>query len=201
MLPKEAAQMSDHGRVGVALGAHDGLGWKCHTTIEKWNVPDFHGNRAPYERVEVPGNLLTYGGADVLWGGILKKLSTSSTKFQYFDSTAHAAILVGDSSAAAVNTQTDLQASSGAAHRYVLNVDATYPKHTTGASTAANAQIQFKATFTSSQGNFAWHEWGVGNKKSQAKAYPGRLLNRKVTALGTKTSAGVWALTVTLTLS
>lgn len=200
-LREDRVRLGDDGGVGAGLRDGDHFGWKCHTTVEKYSVEDYHAGRPPSEVVEIPGNLLLYGGADVLWLGLRDGLSASSglknTKFN----NGNAAILVGDTNTAAASSQTDLLASSGATHRWCQGMDATFPTHTTGTGTSTASKMLFKATVTSGNGNFAWQEWGIGNKVSQAKAYPGRLLNRKVQNLGTKTSLGVWALTITLSES
>lgn len=198
----DAARLGDSQRVGVEAGAGDGVRWKCHTTVAKYRVDDFHAGRDPYEVHEEEGNLLMIGGADVMWLGITNGMSgTSGLKNTYFTRTLGAALLIGDTNTAAASSQTDLLASSGATHRWVQGVDSGFPTHTTGTAASTSTKILFKATVSSANANFAWAEWGVGNKVSQAKAYPGRLLNRKVQSLGTKTSAGVWALTVTLSLA
>jgi len=76
-------------------------------------------------------------------------------------------------------------------------MDATFPSHTDGTS-SGSASIQFKSTFGTSDANWAWAEWGVFNSPTAAT---GRMLNRKVESLGTKTSAASWAMTVTLSLA
>jgi hypothetical protein len=68
-------------------------------------------------------------------------------------------------------------------------MDATYP-------TRATNVLTFRSTFTTSDANFAWAEWAVFNASSS-----GTMLNRKVEALGTKTSAQTWQITVTLTVN
>ena len=99
---------------------------------------------------------------------------------------ANARIGVGDSSIAFAAGQTDLQAP---ANKLRKAMDATYPQR------AANV-LTFRATFGTAEANFAWNEWGVFNA-----AAAGQMLNRKVEALGTKTSAQTWQLTVNLTLN
>lgn len=99
---------------------------------------------------------------------------------------ANARIGVGDSSVAFAAAQTDLQAAS---NKFRRAMEATYPLR------AANV-ITFRALFGTSEANFAWNEWGVFNAASA-----GSMLNRKVEALGTKTSAQGWQLTVELTLN
>ena len=99
---------------------------------------------------------------------------------------ANARIGVGDSSIAFAAGQTDLQAP---ANKLRKAMDATYPQRATNV-------LTFRATFGTAEANFAWNEWGVFNA-----AAAGQMLNRKVEALGTKTSAQTWQLTVDLTLN
>lgn len=197
----DGVRLGEHARAGVGVRSDEPLKWKCRTTVEKYTVEDFHAGRGPSEVLDIDGNLLLYGGADVMWLGLKNGLSASTGLKNTYFTNANAAIGVGDSNTAAVATHVDLQASSGATHRYFMGMDATYPTHTTGAAASTSSKMLFKATYSSANGNFAWQEWGIGNRVSQAVAYSGRLLNRKVQSLGTKTSAGVWALTVTLSLA
>jgi hypothetical protein len=74
-------------------------------------------------------------------------------------------------------------------------MEATYPQHTDGV-TSANDSAIWKSQWGTSQGNQAWNEWGLFNASSA-----GRMLQRKVQAFGTKTSASIWTLTATLDLS
>lgn len=159
----------------------DGLNWKCDWTVEKYR----DGSDTPYEVVEEHGNLLMYGGASALWQRLI---GTGVTAF----SNAVTHLGVGDSTTAAVATQTDLQASS---NKFRKVMEATYPVHTDGTA-LANASIIFRSSFSTAQANFAWNEWAIFNDPTA-----GRMLNRKVSSLGTKTSADTWVLTVTLTVS
>lgn len=97
---------------------------------------------------------------------------------------ANTYIGVGDSATAFAAGQTDLQAST---NKFRKIMDATYPQ------VAANVST-YRATFGTSEANFAWQEWGVFNASSG-----GTMLSRKVESLGTKTSAQQWVFTVTLT--
>lgn len=92
---------------------------------------------------------------------------------------------VGDSTTAFAATQTDLQAASNKLRKAM---DATYPQ------VAANV-ITVRATFGTTDANFAWQEWGVFNASTA-----GTMFNRKVESLGTKTSAQTIQITGTLTL-
>lgn len=187
---KQAAVLRDRAAMAADLPMDDGAKWRV-----KWSVEKFRGDYAshaeallaedPLEVIEGEGNLLVYGGASALWERLI---GTSVTAFD--NTNAH--LGVGDSSTAAAATQTDLQA---ATNKLRKAMDATYPQHTDGTGAAGNAQIVYKSTFGSSDANFAWAEWATFNASSA-----GRMLNRKVEALGTKTT-GTWVLTVTLTLA
>lgn len=93
---------------------------------------------------------------------------------------------VGDSTTAHAFAQTDLQA---ATNKLRKAMDATYPQ-------VAGSALTFRATFGTSEANFAWQEWGVFNASAA-----GTMMNRKVESLGTKTSSQSWQLTVTVTTS
>lgn len=97
---------------------------------------------------------------------------------------ANARLGVGDSSAAFVDTQTDLQ---GTSVRKAM--EATFP------SRAANV-ITAKASFGLAEGNFAWEEWGYFNAGAA-----GTMLCRKVESLGTKPPTQTWILTATMTVN
>ncbi|MDP9828047.1 hypothetical protein J2S57_003796 [Kineosporia succinea] len=143
---------------------------------------------------EVDGNLLMYGGASVQWQTLIGNGSATADQALTYYSNARAAVGVGDSTTAAAATQTDLQA---ATNKTRVAMDATYPQHTDG-TVLASASIAFRATFGTAAANWAWQEWGIFNS---ATAATGRMLNRKVESLGTKTSASSWQLTLTLTLA
>ena len=98
---------------------------------------------------------------------------------------ANARIGVGDSSAVFGASQTDLQASTNKLRKAM---EAAYP-------TRAGNALTFRSIFGTSEGNFAWNEWGVFNAASA-----GTMLNRIVASLGTKTSAQSWQFTVTVTV-
>jgi len=191
--PDDAARLAAARDLGIPL-------WVGRATVEK-RQGDWSGDQIlagvapdPYEVVRGGLNLLMYGGASCLWE-LLEGLGTGTAGqlLTYFNN-ANAAIGVGDSSTGAVATQTDLQAASNKDRNAM---DATYPLHTDGTTSAA-ATVDYKATFGSSEANFAWAEWGVFNSPTAAT---GRMLNRKVEALGTKTSGTTWSISVSLTLA
>lgn len=99
---------------------------------------------------------------------------------------ANAHIGVGDSSTAFAVGQTDLQASTNKTRKAM---DSTYPS-------GGSNVIAFRATFGTSDANYAWNEWGVFNASSA-----GTMLSRKVESLGTKTNTQTWQFTATLTFT
>lgn len=183
-------------------GSHARAQWRAAICIEK-----FHGDYAtredaleaegsPYAVDEREGNLLLIGGVSCQWQTLIGNGSAVAGGALTYFNNANAAIAVGGgagATTAAANTQTDLQGAT----KTRKGMDATYPQHTDSASSAGALTITFRATFGAADGNHAWDEWGVANSPVLAT---GRLLNRKVEALGTK-AAGTWVFTVTVQIS
>lgn len=180
------------GGMADPTASHEPIRWRA-----QWTVDKYHGDIAgidvtapdaptPYESVEEEGNLLMYGGASALWDLLIGAGTVSA----YNATNAH--IGVGDDTTAASATQTDLQASS---NKVRAAQTTSFPAHTDGTTSAA-ASITFKSQFTTGEANFTWNEWAVFNSSTS-----GRMLNRKVSSLGTKTSADTWNFTVTFTLA
>jgi hypothetical protein len=153
----------------------------------------------PYEETDWLENLLTIGGASVQWQTLIG--NGGSGALQYYNN-ANAYLSVGDSSTAAADTQTELQA---ATNRVRKAMDATYPLHTDTTGTAGSKSIVFRSTYATGDANFAWNEWGLFNSAGTGgpPTTGGRMLNRAAGAglLGTKTSAATWVLTATLSLA
>jgi len=121
---------------------------------------------------------LTNAGRDVIAAMILGEATTDFNNANSF-------LGVGDSTTAFAATQTDLQA---ATNKLRKAMQATYPSRATNV-------LTFRSLFDTADANFAWEEWGTFNASSGPT-----MLNRKVEALGTKTSAQQWQLTITLTV-
>jgi hypothetical protein len=162
--------------------------WKCRYRLEKregdidaCSSPEerlaFLEAFGPYEVIEGEDNCLLNSGIDEMWDLIV---GDSANHF----SNAKAQIGVGDSSTAAAPTQTDLQAAT----------NKTYKGMETGYPTSTSQKATFKASFGASEANYTWNEWVVKQSDSA------KCLNRKVDALGTK-SSGTWTLEVSITLS
>lgn len=121
---------------------------------------------------------LTNAGRDLIAAALVGDAYTA------FDA-ANAHIGVGDSAVAFDAAHTDLQALTNKLRKAM---EAPYPTRVVNA-------LNFRSLFATTDANFAWNEWGVFNAASA-----GDMLNRKVEALGTKTAAQSWQLTVTLTV-
>jgi hypothetical protein len=146
---------------------------------------------------EAKGNLLTTVGLARITALITGGAGQAMTNAQMMAG-------VGDTGTAPAIGNTDLTAATGATHRYIQGVDATYP-------TVSNGVITAFSTFTASNGNFHWLEWawgiatgaltpGTGSWASIA-ATSAVMLNHANPDLGTKVSPAVWTLQATVTLS
>jgi len=114
---------------------------------------------------------LVMGDAQTIWG----PASSGSTP----------TLGVGDSTTAFAKAQTDLQA---ATNKFRKLKDSGYP-------TRSGSTVTVRATYATSEANYAWQEWGVFNA-----AAAGDMLQRKVESLGSKTSAQSWQFTVDLAI-
>lgn len=170
--------------------------WHCRTTVSQYRH-DINAYRAKYGKtagearffaeckpvrtVKRDGNLLLQEGVTSIWSLLIGGTETA------FDN-ANARIGVGDSTTAAADSDTGLQAATNVAYAVM---DTGYPQ--LGA--AADKKVIFRGTFGAAAANFAWAEWTVDNGAAAAKN-----LNRKVESLGTK-SGGTWMITVEISLS
>ncbi len=186
----ETPAVGERGAPALGLQVYDVPRWHAKAVAQ---LQDYRTGVLLEERVQ-DGNILVYGGASVLWEAFIGNGSTSTGSAKHFFNTK-CALGIGNSSAAAANTQKGLQGAS----KIFKIMSAGFPTHTTGSTIAAAAQVQFKSTFTTAQANFAWNEWCVANIATTAAVQ--RILNRKAGNLLTKTSAATASLTVTLTLS
>lgn len=126
---------------------------------------------------KMKGNLLLNTGIDEIWNLIV---GDSVNHFAF----ANCKIGVGNDNTAAQATDTDLVGGSTA----YVTMDATYP-------TSSSQAVNFRATFGSGVGTFAWEEFVIKQDTSSI------CLNRKVESKGTKSSGETWVITLTITLS
>jgi len=130
----------------------------------------------------IPGNLLLYEGAEIigeLIGGI-------GAETPYDNSNAR--IGVGNGTAVAVATQTNLQ---GGLTLY-KGMEVGFP----AIEGVNNEKLAFQSVFLDTEAEFAWEEFAVDNGAAANK-----LLNRKVQAQGTKTAGNEWTVKVVFTFS
>jgi hypothetical protein len=165
---------------------HEGAKWNVEWRVDKYEG-DFSSEQdildagiEAYETISGHGNMLVTNGQNLVLDALIGVAITAFTN-------ANARIGVGDSTTAAAAGQTDLQA---ATNKVRVAMDATYPNRT-------SQQLNFKSTFGSAVGNFAWQEWGIFNAASGATS----MLNRKVESLGTKSAGVSWVFTVVVTIS
>jgi hypothetical protein len=175
-------------RIAKAIGAEVGGLYKVRVTLDKYaeditpyrgREHEFYARFRPYETRKFERNALLNEGINAIWTLVCGGAGTAY-------SNANARIGVGDSDDEFDATDTDLQA---AVNKTYKAMDVGYPVYGT------DQKASFKASFGTDDANFAWKEWTVDNGSGA-----GKNLNRKVEALGTKTS-GTWALTVELSLS
>ena len=100
---------------------------------------------------------------------------------------SNARLGVGDSNAAESASQTGLQASTNKTYKAM---DTGYPQR-------SNQTAEWRATFGSSDANYAWEEYTVVNAASDT----GKNLNRKISSKGTKSSGETWVLSLQITFS
>jgi len=211
----DTAEGLDLEQVYALLRDADSALWKPRITVRKFTAEQeaaakviavkrqiplsqaLHETFVPHEVVEDVGNALTRQGLR----RIMDRLAGTASN-QALDAT-HCRIGVGNGSTAFANTDTDLSAAAGSGNRQFELVDSA-PAVGTGASSGV---LTFVATFETGDANFAWSEWGIDGGTadgttvtSEGNTTPG-LINRKVTSLGTKTSAAAWTLTVTITIT
>lgn len=174
-------------------GAAGGLGsvladkgnWRTHWRAAyydgDWTAEQIDAGLAglPSDVREQDGNILVTAGITLLLNLLI---GAGGTVY----SNANAYLGIGDSTTAAAIGQTDLQAASNKVRQAM---DATYPQ-------VATNVVTFRATFGTGAGNFSIQEQGTFNASSG-----GTMLNRKVSDLGTKTSASTLQLTMTITIS
>lgn len=167
--------------VKIRLEKREGDINQCKTPEERLK---FLEGAKPYEVIERKGNCLLDEGMD-----LMLSLLTGQGGTTYANGTAQ--IGVGNGSAAADRTQTDLQGGS----TDWQDMESGYPTAPAENDATTGRSVKFKASWGSSDGNFAWEEWSVRNDATDNKN-----LNRKAESLGTKTT-GTWTLEVEISLS
>jgi hypothetical protein len=130
----------------------------------------------------IEGNLLLNDGIQMI-EELLAGIS-SPTKWD----AGNAYIGVGDNNAAAVATQTGLQAN---------NANKAYGNMANGYPSRSNTTLTWQASFDANTANFGWQEFTVVNANNDT----GNNINRVANNQGTKTAGQVWTVSVQITLS
>jgi hypothetical protein len=171
---------------------HEPAQWRCHITLAKfWG--DWRPELEPYDVLEWDGNMLLHGGVSNIWQYVIGNGVTTAGQLLAYFNAANAAIGVGDSTTAAAATQTDLVAASNKLRK---GMNSGYPEHTAGTG-SANKTIRFRSTFDTTEANWSWQEAGVFNSATLGQ---GRMLNRRVQDMGTKTSASSFQITFDISI-
>jgi len=158
----------------------ESLEHKSYWTIKRYANDEDLANDKPYDISTFEGNLLLNEGIQLLEDLLIVAGGTGYNN-------ASAYLGVGDSTTAAVATQTALQA---ATNKKFVAMDAAYPSRT-------DQTITWRATFASADANFAWQEFTLVNAADDT----GTNLNRKVSDQGTKVSGETYVLSLTLVIS
>jgi hypothetical protein len=148
------------------------INWKVKWLIEKFK------DGSKYAQEEFEENILVNTGIQLMEDLLI---GAGGTVFN----NANAHIGVGNGTAAATASQTDLQGAS----KTRKAMEATYPQR-------SGQTLSFRSVFGSSDANYAWEEFAIFNNASA-----GVMLNRKVENKGTKASGETWTVTCTVTIS
>jgi len=128
----------------------------------------------------IDGNALTNEGINEL----LTILGSASSGTKFDNTNAYLAVGTGSGAADTGDTEATFTAIVPKA------MEATFPTYGTF------QKITFKSIYGSADANQAWDEFGVMNASTA-----GKLLNRKVSAQGTKVAGQTWELTLEITLT
>ena len=201
----EALKFDETFKIGVEAPLAEQIKWAAKLVINKYDERatrkaekcGFYGSITddifadlgirPYEVAVTPGNLLTTAGL-----GRIATLINAGTGNLIASTTAR--VGAGNGSTAAAVGDTDLSAAAGSANRWFQTCTVTTPSNV----------WTFAASFGSSDGNFAWAEWGIdigAATVSSGNTVNAVLLNRKVASNGTKASGQTWNATATITIS
>lgn len=158
--------------------------WKAHWKIERFACESIEDVRRldlrPYLVTEFEENIALNTGKAEIWALVIGDSAA------HFNNT-NARIGVGDSSTAAANTQTDLQAAVNKAYG---KMESSYPQQST--TTTTDDTVEFQSSFGSGDANFSWQEFVIKENTG------GVCLNRKVSNQGTKASGQTWLITLKL---
>jgi len=143
-----------------------------------WMIERFDEQKNDLGISHIYGNLALNDGLNAM-----NILFCGGTETAYTN--ANAQLGVGDSAAAVVATQSDLQA---AVNKTWMGMESGFPEYGT------SQVMVFKSIFGPSDANFAWEEYSLRNGSVADINF-----NRKLSSEGTKSSGKTWILTLTIT--
>ena len=169
-----------YGLLEKVLGISESGKWCVEWKVDKYEDEKSYKLNKPYATELAKQNVILNTGAEQM----LKVVCGISA--DAYD-TANAKIGVGTSTTSENASQTGLVATSREVAYKQMEVG--YPK-------VNGRTMVFKSVFGEEDANFAWNEFTVVN----GTGVGGIALNRKVQALGTKTT-GIWSIQITITVS
>lgn len=172
------------------LSLHESGLWKCLFRIETFQG-EWAPGAIPIDVVETDNTLMN-GGVSLLWALARNATGAGTGDLAYLNN-ANAAIGAGDGTAAVADTQNNLQG----VNRLRVGMDAGYPQHTDGTATGSKT-ITFRSTYSTAQANYDWQEISVHNSATDGS---GRMLNRKLQAIGVKSNTVSRIVTATITIA
>lgn len=163
------------------LGISEHSDWRVEWRVEKWfDTAKKMAGFAPDEVVCDTQNIILDAGANEM----LKLISgTGGTPF---DAT-NGYIMVGTDTSPENASQVGVLATGS--NRATAKIDSGYPSVT-------GRQVTYRASFGDNEANFAWNEASIMNGNGTNAIS----MNRKVSALGTKTT-GTWTIQITVSLT
>lgn len=164
-----------------ATGISEHSQWRVEWRVEKWldTARKLAGFEPDEISVETQNIILDVGANEML------KL-ISGTGGTPFDS-ANGYIFVGTDTSAENASQTGVLATGS--NRAYAKIDSGYPS-------VSGRQVVYRASFGDNEANFAWNEASITNGIGTNAVS----MNRKVSALGTKTT-GTWTIQITVSLT
>lgn len=179
MIRKDLTTGEEEFGVGIRTqGSEKGL-WNDRWVFRKYASKEAYLSNKPFDETVIEkGNLLLNTGINEMWKLII---GSSTNTF----SNTKAQIGIGDSSTAAVASDTDLKGTN----KSYADMASSYPVAGT------SQKVVFRAVFGENAGNHDWAEAVVKNKTSNI------CLNRLVSDQGRKASGQVWTVDLEITLS
>jgi len=178
--------------------AIDKIGWKAQWRIDKFKDPENTIARGLQAGMPLHEAISLYAKAFICTEAFEANIALNEGLQELIDiicglgtptkwDNANARLGVGDSNAGESASQTGLQAASNKTYKAM---DGSYPQR-------SGQTAEWRATFGSSEANYAWEEYTVVNAASDT----GKNLNRKTSSKGTKASGETWTLSLQVTFS